>query len=75
MKPIKFIKNCEVRGEIFEKGDNFKVDKNNIDLLWKLNEKGFIEPLTLKEYKQIKEESNKDFFVREKEEKINGKII
>lgn len=53
MKPIAKI-NCQLNGIFYDKGDEIEV--NNIEQLRKLNEKGFIEPLT---QKQIQEYFNK----------------
>ena len=46
MKPIAKI-DCQLNGIFYSKGDEIKV--NNIEQLTKINEKGFIEPLTAKE--------------------------
>ena len=53
MKPIAKI-NCQLNGIFYDKGDEIEV--SNIEQLKKLNEKGFIEPLT---QKQIQEYFNK----------------
>jgi hypothetical protein len=59
----------------YEKGDIVKVNKNNIDYIWKLNEKGFIEPITVKDinklYNEIlnsKKKELKEDIVENKEE-------
>ena len=46
MKPIAKI-NCQLNGIFYDKGDVIEV--NTIEQLKKLNEKGFIEPLTPKQ--------------------------
>lgn len=46
MKPIAKI-DCQINGVFYDKGEEIKV--NNIEELQKLNEKGFIEPLTAKQ--------------------------
>jgi len=46
MKPIAKI-SCQVNGVFYEKGDEIQVETR--EQLAKLNEKGFIEPLTPKE--------------------------
>ena len=46
MKPIAKI-DCQINGIYYSKGDEIKVD--NKEQLNKLNERGFIEPLTPKE--------------------------
>ena len=46
MKPI-IKKNCEINGNFYEKGDEIEVYTK--EQLTKLNERGFIEPLTPKQ--------------------------
>lgn len=46
MKPIAKI-SCQLNGVFYDKGDEIKVE--TIEQLQKLNERGFIEPLTQKE--------------------------
>ena len=46
MKPIAKV-NCKINNTFYDKGDEIKVD--TIEQLVKLNEKGFIEPLTPKQ--------------------------
>jgi len=46
MKPIAKI-DCNINGIYYSKGEEIKVD--TLEQLVKLNEKGFIEPLTMKE--------------------------
>lgn len=65
MKPIAK-KNCQINGIFYEKGEEIKV--NNEIQLNKLNELGFIEPLTQKEIQNYfkkpifkKEEINNEF--------------
>ena len=56
-------------GEPIFVGDDVKV--NSVEELVKLNEKGFIEPLTLKEIVQFKKElenPKNDFKIKEEEE-------
>lgn len=53
---VKFKQDVDYKGKTYFKDDILKVDKNNIDEIWKLNEKGFIYPITYKEY--IKEKEN-----------------
>ena len=59
MKAIKFIKNCNYNGKTYFVGDELK-DVKDIQGINRLNEKGFIEPLTQKELIQIK---NGSFFI------------
>ena len=57
------------KGEPIFAGDEVKV--NTVEELVKLNEKGFIEPLTLKEIVQFKKElenPKNDFKIKEEEE-------
>ena len=57
------------KGEPIFAGDDVKV--NSVEELVKLNEKGFIEPLTLKEIVQFKKElenPKNDFKIKEEEE-------
>lgn len=49
MKPI-IKKNCEINGIFYEKGDEIEVYTK--EQLTKLNEKGFIEPLTPKQIQE-----------------------
>jgi len=46
MKPIAKI-SCQLNGAFYDKGDEIKVE--TIEQLQKLNERGFIEPLSQKE--------------------------
>lgn len=64
MKSIKAKKNFEIGGKYFFENDEVHI--NNISIIKTLNEKGFIEPLTLKEIIQLEKEINK-------EAKSNGK--
>ena len=58
MKPIKARILFSHKGTWYEKGDEVKVETK--EELVKLNEKGFIEPLTFKEIENFeKEETNK----------------
>lgn len=58
MKPIKARILFSHKGTWYEKGDEIKVETK--EELVKLNEKGFIEPLTFKEIENFgKEEPNK----------------
>lgn len=59
MKPIARI-DCQVNGIFYSKGDEIKVE--NKEQLIKLNEKGFIEPLTPKQIQ--------DYFKKDENKKI-----
>ncbi len=67
MKSIKFKKECLYKGKKYIVGSELKdFTKNDINSIIKLNEKGFIEPLSLNELKAIADGS---FFNVKKEEK------
>lgn len=53
MKKIKFKVNCNIGNKTYQTGDEFKPSKNDMFLLCKLNEKGFIESLSNDELLEI----------------------
>ena len=59
MENIKFKKDVSLNGDYYFAGQsvNVKEFKNKEDI-WKLNEKGFIEPITYKEYLEILNEKS-----------------
>ena len=59
MKPIVVTKTGKVNDEYFIKDDIIKPNKDNIKLIIKLNEIGFIEPLSLEDIIKIKREVEK----------------
>lgn len=59
MKPIVVTKTGKVNDEYFIEGDIIKPNKNNIRLIIKLNEIGFIEPLSLEDIIKLKREVEK----------------
>ena len=65
MKPIKAKVLCSYKGTWYEAGDEIKVETKE-DLV-KLNEKGFIEPLTFKDIQNVGEEEPKKIFRKEEE--------
>ena len=66
MKPIKARVLCSYKGAWYEAGDEIKVETKE-DLV-KLNEKGFIEPLTFKDIQNFgKKEEPKKIFRNEEE--------
>ena len=65
MKPIKARVLCSYNGIWYDKGDEIKVETKE-DLV-RLNEKGFIEPLTLKEINEIEKFINKPRNKKEEE--------
>lgn len=58
MKKIRFKENCTVKGKKYIVGDEFKPKKEDMLLLCRLNEKGFIEPLTKEELLEISNSFN-----------------
>ena len=68
---IKAISVFELNGVIYEPGD--EVEVSNFNDLVKLNEKGFIEPLSAKKMQSIKQELNKDKIFGVKENLKNKK--
>lgn len=66
MKPIKAKVLCSYKGTWYEAGDEIKVETKE-DLV-NLNEKGFIEPLTIKDIQNFgKKEEPKKIFRKEEE--------
>ena len=54
MENIKFKKDTNLNGEFYFSGQVVSVNEiKNKEDIWKLNEKGFIEPITYKEYLEI----------------------
>lgn len=67
MKPIKVIKNGKYQDIYIYKNDIIEPTKDNFEMIKVLNEKGFIEPLTLKEIQEIGKFINKPKFKKEEE--------
>ena len=65
MKPIKAKILCSYKGTWYEAGDEIKVETKE-DLV-RLNEKGFIEPLTFKDIQKFGKEEPKKIFIKEEE--------
>ena len=65
MKPIKAKVLCSYKGTWYEAGDEIKVETKE-DLV-KLNEKGFIEPITFKDIQNFGKEEPKNIFRKEEE--------
>ena len=59
MKPLKAKKNFNVNGIYYEKGEPIE-ELLPMNIVNKLNEEGYIEPLTLKELIQYEKESKKE---------------
>lgn len=66
MKPIKAKKDFTIGNEYFFVGDTIELDKLKYEQIVKLNEKGFIEPLTMKELIEIKKNKNNILVKEEK---------
>ena len=58
MKQIVIKKECNIKDKKYNLGDEFKPKKEDMALLCKLNEKGFIEPLTKEELLEISSSFN-----------------
>ena len=67
MKQIKFKVQCNVKNKEYKKGDIFKPKKENMSLINKLNEKGYIEPLTEKELLEVYNSFNSKKIEKEEE--------
>lgn len=67
MKPIKVIKNGKYQSTYIYANDILEPTKENFEMIKVLNEKGFIEPLTLKEINEIEKFINKPKFKKEEE--------
>lgn len=63
MKPIKAVKEFSLNGKFYSKNDIVEI-KNKEDLI-KLNEKGFIEPLTIKDIQNFEIEEKRNFNKKE----------
>lgn len=68
MKTIKVVKNGNYKGKYIFKNDIIEPTKENFEMVKILNEKGFIEPLTLQEINEIEKFINKPKFKKEEEE-------
>lgn len=67
MKPIKVIKNGKYQNTYIYENDILEPTKENFEMIKVLNEKGFIEPLTLKEINEIEKFINKSRNKKEEE--------
>lgn len=67
MKQIMIKKNCIIKGKEYVKGKVFKPKKEDMLLVMRLNEKGFIEPLTKE---QLLELSSSFILKKKKKEEI-----
>ena len=69
MDKLTFKKDVFFNDEFFVVGDTLAVSEvKNLKDIWKLNEKGFIEPITYKEYLQILNSKNYSFKTKIEEE-------
>lgn len=54
---IKFIKDCTFNGENYFAGDVWdNIQEKDLAQVWKLNEKSFISPITLKDFKELEKQ-------------------
>lgn len=53
MKTIEIKRECNIKGKKYMVGDIFKPTKEDMSLICRLNENGFIEPLTKEELIEI----------------------
>lgn len=54
MKPVIFTRDCTFKGKSFLNGQKLnKIKKEDLSDIWKLNEKGFIQPLSEDEFLEI----------------------
>lgn len=67
MKPIKVIKDGKYQNTYIYENDILEPTKENFEMIKVLNEKGFIEPLTLKEINEIEKFINKSRNKKEEE--------
>ena len=67
MKSIKVIKNGKYQNIYIYENDIIEPTKENFEMIKLLNEKGFVEPLTLKEINEIEKFINKPKFKKEEE--------
>lgn len=65
MKPIAKI-SCEINGVFYDKGDEIQVETK--EQLTKLNERGFIEPLTAKQIQDYFKKPILNKFIKKEEE-------
>lgn len=64
---VVFKKDCTIGNEYYFEGDELEVTRENIDKIWNLNEKGFISPITIKDFKIAERElkNPKSKFIKE----------
>lgn len=67
MKPIRVIKNGKYQSTYIYENDIIEPTKENFKMIKLLNEKGFIEPLALKEINEIEKFINKPKLKKEEE--------
>lgn len=76
MKDIVFTKDVEFNGKTYFKGNTIKledVQKEDLKNIWFLNEKGFIEPITYKDFIEFSE-SLKNPKYKKREDDISEQI-
>lgn len=69
MEYLKFKKNVFFNDDFYVEGETLNISEiKNLKDIWKLNEKGFIEPITYKEYLQILKSKNNPLKIKKEEE-------
>lgn len=69
MEKITFKKDVFFNDGLYVKGETLAVSEvKDLKSIWKLNEKGFIEPITYKEYLQILNKQYSSFKFKKEEE-------
>jgi len=68
MKPVIFTRDCTFKGKSFSNGQKLnKMKKEDLSDIWKLNEKGFIQPLSEDEFLEIARSFGKKNKAKEEE--------
>lgn len=68
MKQVKVKNDFTIGKNYYFKNDTLDLSKLKYEQIVKINEKGYIDPLTIKELLEIKKELNKDNKIEKKEE-------
>lgn len=68
MKQVKVKNDFTIGKNYYFKNDTLDLSKLKYEQIVKINEKGYIDPLTIKELLEIKKELNKDDKIEKKEE-------
>lgn len=68
MKPVIFMQGCTFKSKSFLSGQKLnKIKKEDLSDIWKLNEKGFIQPLSEDEFLEIVRSFDKKTKAKEEE--------